>query len=191
MTRVIAGTLRGRRLVTPEGMDTRPTMDKTKEALFGAIQFDVPGSRFLDLFAGSGGVGIEALSRGADSLELVECDSRALKAIRQNLRDLGLEDRSRVLPVKAERIVETYGCEGRQFDIIFMDPPYHQGWEEKVGNLIAESGILSPGGMLIIESSSETDVRIETLDLFKVKTYKTARFSFFRRKEAPPTLENV
>lgn len=182
MTRVIAGTFKGRKLVTPEGMDTRPTMDKTKEALFGSIQFDVPQSRFLDLFAGSGGVGIEALSRGAASLELVESDAKALKAIRENLRSLGIETKARVLPIRAERAVTDYGLRKQKFDIIFMDPPYHQGWEEKIGHLIVESDILSEEGLLIIESSSETDVVIPELDCFKIKTYKTARFSFFHRK---------
>lgn len=183
MLRIIAGTLKGRKLITPEGKDTRPTMDKTREALFGSIQFDVPESRFLDLFAGSGGVGIEALSRGATSLEAVECDPKALKAIRENLRTLDLEKKAKVLPIRVERAVEDYARAGKVFDIIFMDPPYHNGWEDKIGNRIAELGILADDGMLIIESSSETDVHIEALECFKVKTYKTARFSYFRKKE--------
>ena len=182
MTRVIGGFLKGRKLSTPEGMDTRPTMDRTKEALFGSIQFDVPGSRFLDLFAGSGGIGIEALSRGAVSLDLVEKDARACRVIRQNLRDLGIDDRSRLWTQDAEKALVLLEGSQRQFDIIFMDPPYHQGWEEKIGMLIAESTLLADGGMLIIESSSDTVVELPLLERFKVKTYKTAQFSFFRKR---------
>jgi len=182
MTRVIGGFLKGRKLSTPEGMDTRPTMDRTKEALFGSIQFDVPGSRFLDLFAGSGGIGIEAVSRGAVSLDLVEKDARACRVIRQNLQELGICDRSRLWTQDAEKALVLLEENHQQFDIIFMDPPYHKGWEEKIGTLIAESPLLAENGMLIIESSAETTVELPRMECFKVKTYKTAKFSFFRKQ---------
>lgn len=182
MTRVIGGFLKGRKLSTPEGMDTRPTMDRTKEALFGSIQFDVPQCRFLDLFAGSGGIGIEAVSRGAASLDLVEKDPRAIRVIRQNLKDLGIENCSRLWTQDVEKALVLLEESHRQFDIIFMDPPYHKGFEEKIGTLVAAGSLLADSGMLIIESSTETDFMLPKMECFKVKTYKTAKFSFFRKQ---------
>jgi len=181
MTRVIAGSARGRHLVTPEGMGTRPTTDRCKEALFGVIQFDVPGSRFLDLFAGSGQIGIEALSRGAVSLDLVEQDRRAMSCIRQNLQSLNFTSQSRTWLMSVEKAILYFHQEHRQFDMIFMDPPYEHGFEEKIGSLIAESDLLSDQGMLIIESSSQTDVDLPGLVKIREKTYKTTRFSFFSK----------
>ena len=180
MTRIIAGSLKGRKLQTPDGMDTRPTMDRTREALFGSIQFEVPNARFLDLFAGSGGVGIEAVSRGASSLDLVEIDAKALKSIRDNIQSLGIARLAKVWPIRAEKAIENFAESGRKFDIIFMDPPYHQGWEQKIGDMIASSGILADGGLFIVESASDTDVTAKGMECVKVKTYKTARFSYFR-----------
>ena len=184
MMRVIAGSGKGRKLVTPEGMNTRPTTDMLKEALFGMIQFDVPGAEFLDLFAGSGGVGIEALSRGAVSLDAVEQDPKALTCIRTNLKNLGFDRQTKVWPMPVERALQLLASEGRQFDMIFMDPPYLKGWEEKISVLIAEFGLLKPDGVLIAESSSETTVRAQGLEVIKEKTYKTTRFTFMRLAES-------
>ena len=183
MTRVIAGSLKGRRLVTPEGLETRPTTDRCKEALFGVIQFELADVAFLDLFAGSGGIGIEALSRGAKSLDLVESDPRAVSVIRQNLVSLGVMPQSSLHSMSCERAVAMFSAARKQFDIIFMDPPYHHGWEQKIGQMVSDAAILKEDGLLIIESASDTDVSVEGLFLEKVKTYKTTRFSFFRNRK--------
>lgn len=180
MVRVIAGSAKGRKLLTPEGMGTRPTIDRLKEALFGMIQFEVPGAEFLDLFAGSGGIGIEALSRGAAHLDSVEQEAKALSCIRTNLKTLRMEAKARVWPMPVEKALSRLRAEGRTFDMIFMDPPYQKGWEDKIASLISEYGLLKPEGMLIVESSSATSVSAQGLELFKEKTYKTTRFSFFR-----------
>ena len=180
MMRVIAGSAKGRRLVTPEGMNTRPTTDMLKEALFGMIQFDVPEAEFLDLFAGSGGIGIEALSRGAVSLDAVEQDAKALNCIRTNLKTVGFTEKAKVWPMSVERALQQFAQQGRRFDMIFMDPPYLRGWEEKVAALISEYGLLKPDGVLIVESSSETIVRVSGLDVVKEKVYKTTRFTFMQ-----------
>ena len=169
MTRVIAGSAGGRRLVTPEGMDTRPTTDRCKEALFGVIQFRIAGCSFLDLFAGSGQIGIEALSRGAVSLDCVEMDRRALACIRQNLKALNMQQQSRVWPMSVERALEELSRQGRTFDLIFMDPPYEHGWEEKIGEMVGHLELLSPQGLLIIESSSKTEVNLTSLEKEKEK----------------------
>ncbi|MBO6158616.1 MAG: 16S rRNA (guanine(966)-N(2))-methyltransferase RsmD [Firmicutes bacterium] len=183
MGRVIAGLYKGRRLFTPEGMDTRPTTDRLKEALFGMLQFDLMGKSFLDLFSGSGQMGIEALSRGASSADLVEMDRRALSCIRKNLTSLQLTDKARVWPLDVRRAISRFETEGRQFDWIFMDPPYLKGLEDEIGSLIAGAGILAPEGTLVIESSSETVPCIDGLEKVREKVYKTTRFSFFVRKE--------
>lgn len=180
MMRVIAGSAKGRRLTAPEGLNTRPTTDRLKEALFGMIQFDVPGAEFLDLFAGSGGIGIEALSRGAVSLDTVEQEAKALSCIRANLKTVGFERRARVWAMPVERALRLLSSEGRRFDMIYMDPPYLKGWEEKIGALVAEYGLLKPDGILIVESSSETIVRVPGLDVVKEKAYKTTRFTFMQ-----------
>lgn len=181
MARVIAGTARGRILVTPEGMGTRPTTDRLKEALFGSIQFDIDGSRFLDLFAGSGQIGIEALSRGAVSLDLVEQDRRAMDCIRRNLRTLGFSGKSRTFLMSVEKALVHLSQEGRQYDLIFMDPPYERGYEDRIGGMIGELGLLSDTGTLIIESASETVVSISSLSKVREKVYKTTRFTFFKK----------
>ena len=178
--RVIAGSAKGRKLKAPEGLHTRPTTDRLKEALFGSIQFEISGAAFLDLFAGSGGIGIEALSRGARTLDLVEQDAKALFCIRQNIRELSFERQTRIWAMPVERALKELAKEKRVFDIIFMDPPYLKSWENKTAALIAQYSLLGPKGLLIIESSSQTRVEAAGLVLVKEKEYKTTRFSYLR-----------
>lgn len=178
--RVIAGSAKGRKLKAPEGLHTRPTTDRLKEALFGSIQFEISGAAFLDLFAGSGGIGIEALSRGARTLDLVEQDAKALFCIRQNIRELSFERQTRIWAMPVERALKELAKEKRVFDIIFMDPPYLKRWENKTAALIAQYSLLGPKGLLIIESSSQTRVEAAGLVLVKEKEYKTTRFSYLR-----------
>ena len=178
--RVIAGSAKGRKLKAPEGLHTRPTTDRLKEALFGSTQFEISGAAFLDLFAGSGGIGIEALSRGARTLDLVEQDAKALFCIRQNIRELSFERQTRIWAMPVERALKELAKEKRVFDIIFMDPPYLKSWENKTAALIAQYSLLGPKGLLIIESSSQTRVEAAGLVLVKEKEYKTTRFSYLR-----------
>ena len=183
MTRVIAGSAKGRHLLTPDGMNTRPTTDRLKESLFGMIQFDLPGCRFLDLFSGSGQIGIEALSRGADRACFVEQDPKALDCIRKNLKSAGFAGRSRVIASSVERALAVLSSEEEQFDIIYMDPPYEHGFEQKIGEMIGEYGLLREDGILIMESSSGTEVELSSLEKVREKVYKTTRFTFFERRE--------
>ena len=119
--RVITGTARGRRLITPEGLDTRPTTDKVKEAICSSLQFDFPGANVLDLFAGSGQMAIEALSRGARRATLVDADQRAIACIRQNVKACGFADQATVLKSDAVSFLQRTS---ERFDIAFLDPPY-------------------------------------------------------------------
>ena len=135
--RVIAGKARRLPLVAPEGRDTRPTTDRIKETLFNILQDDVPGSYFLDLFSGSGGIGIEALSRGAREAVFVEFGKEALACIRANLNKTKLMDQAMVLPVEVTYGISKLAKMGKKFDIIYADPPYQKGCEPKILDLLA------------------------------------------------------
>ena len=148
--RVISGSVRGRRLKTPENYDIRPTTDNVKESLFNIIQFDIEGRRVLDLFAGTGQLGIECLSRGAESVVFIDQSREAVKIIKENLRACGLS-----APVlQQEALSYLRGC--GSFDLIFVDPPYYSGLYEPVLNAINSVDILSDGGIIVCESRRET-----------------------------------
>jgi len=181
--RVIAGTARSLPLKCMEGLDTRPTTDRIKETLFNMIQREIPGCRFLDLFAGSGAIGIEALSRGAQEAVFVEHQQKAVNCIQENLRFTRLIDRARVL--KADAVSAVYQLEGGPcFDIIFMDPPYEQGLEQPVLAALRNSSLADGNTMLILETSRNSD--LDWIGDFgftdwKIKTYKTNRHIFMSR----------
>ena len=147
--RVITGTARGRRLTTLEGEDVRPTTDRVKEALFSMIQFQVEGRRVLDLFAGSGQLGIEALSRGALGCTFVDSGARAIEVVKKNLQETGLIKQARVAHMDAQSFLS--GCRER-FDIVLLDPPYGGGLLQSVLPLLPEK--MNPGGAIICESAA-------------------------------------
>jgi len=146
--RVITGKARGVSLKTPEGLQTRPTADRVKEALFSIIQFDIPGVRVLDLFGGTGQLGIEALSRGAQSAVFVDSGDKACALIRENLRRTKLEQDARV--VRADYMQFLCTCR-EQFGIIFLDPPYAEVFLENALKKITEIDILRTGGIIVAE----------------------------------------
>lgn len=153
--RVISGSARGRRLKELQGMDTRPTTDKVKESLFNIIQFEIEGRRVLDLFGGTGQLGIEALSRGADHCTFVDMRKEAAALIRENLRLTGLSERSRV--VQGDALSFLSSC-GEKFDVILLDPPYHTELLEKSVKRITEFDILREHGIIICESAAEREL---------------------------------
>lgn len=173
--RVIAGKARRLKLLTPPGMDTRPTTDRTKETLFNILQPEISGSRFLDLFSGSGAIGIEALSRGAAHAVFVEKDRAAVGCIRKNLAFTRLDDSGQILCKDVGTALrELEG--GPAFDIIFMDPPYGRGLEKKVLEYLAQSSLLAEDGRVIVEASLETSfdyVQALGFEILKRKEYKT------------------
>ena len=146
--RVITGSARGRRLKELEGMETRPTTDRVKEGMFSALQFDIEGRRVLDLFAGTGQLGIECLSRGAVSAVFVDRRTDAVKLIRENLKITDLTDRARV--VSADSLEYLKGLK-EKFDIILLDPPYEAGLLEPAIETIAKFDILAPHGIIVAE----------------------------------------
>ena len=149
--RVITGSARGKRLKELPGLDTRPTADRVKEGLFSAIQFDIEGRRVLDLFAGTGQLGIEALSRGADSAVFVEQRKDALQAVWENLETCGLSDRARVVSGDAMSYLKS----GEKFDLIFLDPPYASGLLEQALEDIARFDICRRHGIIVAESAAD------------------------------------
>lgn len=181
--RVIAGTARRLPLVSPAGRDTRPTTDRIKETLFNIIQDDVPGCQFLDLFSGSGGIGIEALSRGARQAVFVEFGKEALSCIRKNLEKTRLKEKAVVLPVEVTYGISKLEKMGQVFDIIYADPPYKKGFEPRVLSLLAQSAIVKPGTLVVMESSLETVpdyVDESRYEIVRIKKYKTNQHLFLR-----------
>ena len=146
--RVITGSARGVQLKTPEGLVTRPTADRVKEAMFSIIQFDIPGATVLDLFGGTGQLGIEALSRGAKSAVFVDAGEPACRLIRENLKRTRLEGQGRV--VRSDYLDYLSGCR-EQFDIILLDPPYAEVFLENALKRITEIDILRSNGIIVTE----------------------------------------
>lgn len=181
--RVIAGTAKKKKLITPVGEHTRPTTDRIKETLFNVLQTEVHGSRFLDLFSGSGGIAIEALSRGAEYAVLIENDRAALRCIKKNLSETGFSDKAKVMPVSVISGIQKMEYKEKPFDIIFMDPPYDRGIESEIIKNLLGSSLIKNGTLIVAETSLKTDISyIESLDCIveKVKEYKTNRHVFLR-----------
>lgn len=150
--RVITGSARGRRLKELEGMETRPTTDRVKEGLFSALQFEIEGRRVLDLFAGTGQLGIECLSRGAASAVFVDRRADAVKLIRENLKITDLTDRARVVAGDSMEYLKSLG---ETFDVILLDPPYAAGLLEPAIARITAFDILAPHGIIVAEHPAE------------------------------------
>ena len=181
--RIIAGTARSLPLKTIEGKDTRPTTDKTKETLFNVMQFDVPGAYFLDLFAGSGQIGLEALSRGAAYAVFVENSRKAASCIEDNIRFTKFDKVSKLMMTDAVTAVRT--LEGKyKFDIMFMDPPYNKELEKEVLIALSDSDILKDDTLIVVEASNDTDFDYLTefgYEIVKEKIYKTNKHVFIKR----------
>ncbi|MCD2491113.1 16S rRNA (guanine(966)-N(2))-methyltransferase RsmD [Lacrimispora sp. NSJ-141] len=185
--RVIAGTARRLPLKTLDGLDTRPTTDRIKETLFNMIQADVSGSRFLDLFSGSGSIGIEALSRGASECVFVEKNRKAASCIRENLSITHLEERAVLMEcdvLTALRKLEDAGDE--VFDIIYMDPPYGKGLEREALTCLSHSRLVDEVTIILVEASLDTDFSYLEDTIFTIvreKKYKTNKHVFVSMKE--------
>lgn len=168
--RVIAGRYGGRRLLAPRGRATRPTSDRVREALFSMLG-DVQGARVLDLFAGTGALAIEALSRGAQNATLVECDARALAALQANLDALGLERKQvRVLSTDVATALQSARARRETYDLIFIDPPYRQAHKYSSQLQTALTGLLAPAARVVVESDQRAPLELE-LTLARERRY--------------------
>ena len=151
--RVIAGRYGGRRIVCPKGETARPTTDRVKEAMFGVLQFQIEGKRVLDAFAGSGALGIEALSRGAAHADFIECDPQCLRALTDNLKMIEETNSYSVLKGDVFTLMPMLG----KYDLLLLDPPYDAGYYEPVLRLARESGILEHGAAVMVECRRKFD----------------------------------
>ena len=167
--RVIAGTARGVQLKTPEGMQTRPTTDRVKEALFSIIHFDLPGAHVLDLFGGTGQLGIEALSRGAAQATFVDQAEPACRLIRENLRRAKFENAGKV--IRGDYLEYLSRCR-ENYDIILLDPPYAEVFLENALKRITEIDILRSGGIIVAERPLGKDLPWDFPGYTRSKDYK-------------------
>lgn len=182
--RVIAGSRRSLKLITPEGLDTRPTQDRIKETLFNVIQNDVPGSVFVDLFSGSGGIGIEALSRGAKRAYLVDQSKECESCIKKNIQTTRFTEDAVLL--KQDVFFALSSSIKECANIIYMDPPYHMDLEKKVlSQLATNDRIADENTLIIVEAALDTDFSyLDTMgyELVKQKRYKNNQHIFVRKR---------
>jgi 16S rRNA (guanine966-N2)-methyltransferase len=179
--RIIGGSLRGRVLKAPKGTATRPTTDRVRESIFNIIAPFIQGAYFLDLFAGSGAIGIEALSRGAKKVVFVEKSKRTASGIRANVQMFGLEDRAEVLVGD----VWSHVPKLMDFDLVFADPPFDCGFVGPLLDLVETSGILKDQGFCIIEHSLKESPpqALSGLSLIRQRRYGSIEVSVFRKEE--------
>jgi len=180
--RVLAGALKGQRLVTPKGRTTRPTADQVRIACLDTLMPYLEAGPFLDLFAGAGGVGIEALSRGAPSAVFVERDRQAATALEENIVRLGLVDRARLLRQDVSRALLGLGREGRRFAVVFLDPPYASSDAVPALEEISRGDCLLPGALVVVQHSTKAPPPAApgTLTRWKDRRFGETTLTFFR-----------
>lgn len=180
MMRIITGKAKGVRLCTLPGDAVRPTTEMAKEGIFSAIQFEIAGKSFLDLFAGSGQMGLEAISRGAKEASFVDCSDDSLKIVRKNIEKTGFTSQSKVIRSEYGEFIKTAGKRAQRYDMIFADPPYEKDIAPELVKRILRAALLNPGGLLMLENavpelcldklSAELTEQIES-----VKSYKFSK----------------
>ena len=175
--RVIAGKCRSLQLKTPKGMDTRPTQDRIKETLFNIIQNEVRDAVFVDLFAGSGGIGIEALSRGAKKCYFCDNSKEALKCIEDNLNFTKLSNNATIIKGDAFGALSYIN---EKADVVFLDPPYMAGYENKLFEAFKNYNFITEDTLIILEASIEKEFDFSGFELIREKKYKTNKHLFWR-----------
>lgn len=182
--RIITGTAKGCNLKTPKGMSTRPTSDRVKESLFSILGGEVEGTRVLDIFAGTGALGLEALSRGAR--EAVFIDKATDKLIRENSQHCRLSDRAEILKGDVFAQLNRLSVQGRRFDLVFCDPPYHEGLWQKAISWLDDNELLAPRALVVLERGSENEPlpELKRLKLLKNQRYgNTTQIDFLELPE--------
>ncbi|OGP24628.1 MAG: 16S rRNA (guanine(966)-N(2))-methyltransferase RsmD [Deltaproteobacteria bacterium GWB2_55_19] len=180
--RVVGGSLKGRRLASIKGAPIRPTSDKVREAIFNILPREFPFRRVLDLFAGTGAMGIEAMSRGGDAVTFVDADAGSVNVIRKNLGACGIKEGARVLKGDALRELNALSRWGEEFDLIFVDPPYNTALFEESLNEIGRLGLLRAEGALVAETSKRAPWKAEVpgLVLYDERRYGDTLVYFFK-----------
>lgn len=180
--RIITGKARGLKLITPKNMDVRPTSDRVKESFFNIIGTKIVGTHVLDLFAGTGNLGLEAWSRGAEKIVFIDESQTSLQLVRSNIAKAKAEKDTKVIKGNAVKIIADLAANGEKFDFIFCDPPYNKGLPAKIIEQAAKHDIVSLGGYLIIEHSQheslpELPVKFE---IIRCEKYGETLISFLR-----------
>ncbi len=185
--RIVSGSMRGTKLYTLDGMDvTRPTLDRVKESLFNILNFKIKESIVLDLFAGSGALGLEAISRGAEKTYFCDSSFEAIKIINKNIEKTRCKDKTVVIQKDYKKALEKFEKDALKFDIIFLDPPYKTDYTKESIKLILEKNLLNEDGIIIIETDIEKEVLGEiqdfSVDIYDVRKYGRVSLIFIRRK---------
>lgn len=171
--RISGGKLKGRKVkVCAVGDDLRPTSSKVRESLFNILGLRVKGSVFVDLYAGTGVIGMEAMARDADSVYFVEASRKRAAQIEDTLKDCGCRPKAKILSMKAETFIKKAVAEGKEFDIVFLDPPYASGDAERLLTLLGKGEVLKEGSVVVAEHSSKTGLPDEVGVLHKKKSYR-------------------
>lgn len=182
--RIISGTAKGTKLETLEGENTRPTLDRVKEALFSIIQNDLIEANILDLFAGSGALGLESLSRGADKVTFCDKEYKAIKIIKQNIIKTKFENQSKIINKDYVKCLEE--LKNEKFDIVFLDPPYKKGLVKNAVEKIIEFDMLTDNGIVIIETDEEKTIleQLESINanVYDLRKYGRVKLIFLNRK---------
>ena len=178
--RVIAGRKRGTKLFAPKDDRVRPTADRVKEAVFGALQNTIPGAKVLDLFCGSGALGIEAWSRGADEVILSDKSASSIELAKKNVSAVGNPPEIKIIKKSYAECIKMFK-NSREFDIVFIDPPYKAGLYNNILQDIADNDILCNGALIIVESDSPADIENSAFGLWKQKKYGGTIISFLRQ----------
>lgn len=180
--RIIAGEARGRNIQAPAGMNTRPTLDRVRENLFNMLQGDIAGSRVLDLFSGSGALSLEALSRGAESAFLGDCDRKATRCQLENIRKLGYEDRTEVVTADWRMTLKSLKKEGRLFDLVFLDPPYRMNDLQDIFHALTD--VIEECTLIVVEHEADTPVLIpDSYEILKKRSWGYCGIMICRKRE--------
>ncbi len=181
--RIVAGIAKGRKIESPKGTDVRPTSDRVREALFSSIAFRIPGSRVLDLFAGTGALGLESLSRGAAETIFVDCSRRSIEIIRKNIEICGFISRCTVFNNDAKTALERFSRQPKhKFDLIFLDPPYVGSLLENALTSLVDSSLIDTKTLIIAEHpSNRTPMVPDSLSITSTKRYGNTALSFVQQ----------
>lgn len=180
--RIIGGMARGRTLIAPAGERTRPTQDYVRESLFNILRWDVEDARVLDLFAGTGALSLEALSRGARSAVLVDLDRAACAAIRRNVEAVGMEAKCTLLARDYRAALEILAAQGQTFDVVFIDPPYKMENTGEICAALYDRGLLADAFLLVVEHRGGRAPKLDArFDAFDQRRYGDSEITFVRR----------
>ena len=186
--RIISGKNRGTKLFTLDGLDTRPTLDRVKEPLFSILNFDIVDSVILDLFAGSGALGLESISRGAKEAVLCDNSKRAVHIIEQNVEKISAKEKVKIMSTDYLNALEILKKQNYKFDIVFLDPPYQTDFSEKASKKIVEYNLLNENGIIVIETDRKNEItyninKLNLFDIYDERKYGRAELIFVKQKK--------